>query len=274
MNRLRTHLIASHMLVVLVTLVVISLLLVLLLRAQPVPAETILARISITARASAALMRGNVPLLFTLLNNRPEELASFLDTIAANQNLRLILADIDGVIHYDSEGTLPVGTQTEFQILSNAAQNPPQGEPVRPEELTTGRFWQNGEEWLFAGQVLSGQRLGQRVELILVVAAPRPQNSWTEVLDTFGASLLMPVLEAGVVGLVVAMVAVLLTNRGIVGALARLRNATEAVAAGDLAHRVPAQGPDELRDVAVAFNHMAEQVQITQQTQQDFLANV
>jgi diguanylate cyclase (GGDEF)-like protein len=49
-------------------------------------------------------------------------------------------------------------------------------------------------------------------------------------------------------------------RRGVATPLARLRRAADALGAGDLSHRVPAEGLEEVRVVSAAFNAMADQL--------------
>ena len=58
-----------------------------------------------------------------------------------------------------------------------------------------------------------------------------------------------------------AVAGALLLGRWIVRPLERLRAASGQLAAGDLATRAPATGPDELAEVGVAFNKMAESIE-------------
>ena len=133
-----------------------------------------------------------------------------------------------------------------------------------------GSFVQDGQEWLFVGDRIQTRQ----ADALLLFAAPRPESPWREVLRLFGTSVLIPLLEAGAAGLVVALVMAWLTSQGILRGLFGLRQAAGEVAAGHYEERVPVSGPDEVRDVAAAFNNMAAQVQATQLAQQDFLANV
>ena len=260
MNRLRTRLMASYLVVLLVTLIVISVTLALLLRARPVAAEPILARLTVIVRAVE--QREN---LIMLLSARPERLAQLLNETASRQNVRILLSGEDGTVYYDTLGVFPPETRVNFSLFP-----PPGGAPPDVAALQQGHFFQDGEEWLFVGRVIR-TRSGN---VLFLAAAPRPQSSWQEVLNIFGASLLVPLVQAGIAGLVIAALLAWLVNRGIVSALGRLQAAAQAVATGDYHERVPVRGPDEIRDVARAFNHMAEQVQATQVAQQDFLANV
>ena len=74
------------------------------------------------------------------------------------------------------------------------------------------------------------------------------------------------------------LVAAVLIAAGIVGSLVRplrrLGRGTRVLAAGDFAHRVPAEGGPELAALAEDFNHMAQQLSELDSLKKDFLANI
>jgi signal transduction histidine kinase len=86
--------------------------------------------------------------------------------------------------------------------------------------------------------------------------------------------------QTGVVTLAIASVLVLLVTAFLVtrltGSLGRLAAAADAVAGGDLEHRVDGRGSDEVRRVAAAFNSMTENLRRTlgQLSQRQALAAV
>lgn len=263
-NRLRIRLMASYLVVLLGALGVISVLLVLLLRGQPVPVEPIYQRLTTIARTIGQSVDTGM-----LGNMRPERITQTLDRVASRQHVRLILAGENGTVLYDSSGTFQPGENVDYHLDSSRPSESP-SQPGQSSPLRQGSFEQEREVWLFVAQDTTS-RLGTAY---LLAAAPHPQSSWSEVLNLFGSSLLIPVVQTGLAGLLIAFGLAWLVSRGIVGPLHRLRHAAQAIAAGDYGERVPARGPDEVRDVASAFNHMAEQVQATQIAQHDFLANV
>jgi signal transduction histidine kinase len=235
-----------------------GLLLVLILRGQPVAREPIVARLTTLARGAA----GREIAAGLLLNAAPARLAQALDRIASNANTRVIAATPEGEILYDSLGHAQRRDGGRFPAGAAGA--------GWADNLLEGSFQEAGQEWLIVGDHFETRQ----VDAVLLFAAPRPESSWREVLRLFGTSVLLPLLEAGAVGLLVALLMAWLTTRGTVRALYGLREAAGEIAAGNYAERVPVAGPDEVRDVATAFNDMAAQVQANQAAQQDFLANV
>ncbi len=81
-------------------------------------------------------------------------------------------------------------------------------------------------------------------------------------------------LVAGVITLLVSLLAAFLLARSISKPITQLTQATEAIACGHYESRVRATGNDELGRLGASFNTMAEQVQRVRQMEKDFLANV
>ncbi|MFN2244388.1 MAG: cache domain-containing protein [Anaerolineae bacterium] len=62
-------------------------------------------------------------------------------------------------------------------------------------------------------------------------------------------------------GLVLAFVIILLVSRGILGSIQELSEATKQISNGELDHRVPVRGKDEVGLLSVSFNRMAGQLE-------------
>ncbi len=125
-------------------------------------------------------------------------------------------------------------------------------------------------EWLYIGI-----RTGPIRDLALVLAERRSTRTLQESLAEFSGSLAGPILQAALFGLGVAFVLAAVISGQLIKQLAALGEAARAVARGDYSHHVPhLEGPSEVREVAQAFNTMVREVQTTQQSQRDFLANV
>ncbi|MGI8926923.1 MAG: sensor histidine kinase [Tepidiformaceae bacterium] len=102
----------------------------------------------------------------------------------------------------------------------------------------------------------------------LVVA--QPAASLGEVLGD-----LMPrLLFSGLIGVVAALCLGFAFSRSVAAPLRNIARAARSVARGNYRQRVPATGPREVRDLASNFNRMTEEVQRSQQTLRDFLANI
>src|SRR5579859_3545036 len=81
-------------------------------------------------------------------------------------------------------------------------------------------------------------------------------------------------LLATAAAVVVAVVASLFVTRRIVGPLQRLASASQRIANGHYAERVPVTSRDELGDVARSFNAMASALETTERRRRELLGDV
>ncbi len=72
----------------------------------------------------------------------------------------------------------------------------------------------------------------------------------------------------------VSIVLAILVTRSVTKPMQHVARAAQKIAAGDYYQAVPMVGPAEFKEVAVDFNHMAQKVRDTQQSQRDLVANV
>ncbi|RPJ18579.1 MAG: sensor histidine kinase, partial [Chloroflexi bacterium] len=122
---------------------------------------------------------------------------------------------------------------------------------------------ENGGVWLYTFQRLSGDR-------ILVVAAPRPR---VPVLNILTDELLLPIVQGGLIALLLSLVLAFVLSRWVADPLQQLVFAARNYPAEELKPVSP-QGPHEVQDLARAFNSMVARVQSSQKSQRDFVANV
>lgn len=102
----------------------------------------------------------------------------------------------------------------------------------------------------------------------LIVATPAASTE--EVV----ADLTPRLLFSGLIGLAAALVVGFLLSQSVAAPLRNIARAARNVARGNYRQRVPATGPREVRDLAANFNRMTAEVQASQQTLRDFLANI
>ena len=108
-----------------------------------------------------------------------------------------------------------------------------------------------------------------RTEAAAIIVA-KPAASLGEVVGD-----LMPrLLFSGLIGVAAALVLGFLLSQSVAAPLRNIARAARSVARGNYRQRVPATGPTEVRDLAANFNRMTEEVQRSQQTLRDFLANI
>jgi len=79
---------------------------------------------------------------------------------------------------------------------------------------------------------------------------------------------------SGLIGVAAALVLGFALSQSVAAPLRNIARAARSVARGNYRQRVPATGPREVRDLAANFNRMTEEVQRSQQTLRDFLANI
>ena len=91
--------------------------------------------------------------------------------------------------------------------------------------------------------------------------------------EVFG-DLVPRLLFSGLIGVAAALVLGFLLAQSVGAPLRNIARAARNVARGNYRQRVPATGPREVRDLASNFNRMTEEVQRSQQTLRDFLANI
>jgi signal transduction histidine kinase len=117
--------------------------------------------------------------------------------------------------------------------------------------LTGDRFHLVGEEWITRRHQLSDPP----AELVLAAPLDPYRQPFREAAGR-GILLILAVACTGI-----AAAAVL--TRQTTNPLRRLVTASAALAGGDMRHRVPVRGPREVRELATAFNSMAETLQRT-----------
>ncbi len=121
----------------------------------------------------------------------------------------------------------------------------------------------NGDLWVYVYHKLNNGNF-------LVSAVPRPSVSLLAVLtDEF----LPPLLQGGIVALVMALFLAFWVARWVADPLQRVVNAArEYPNVGP--KTLPLTGPSEVRALVNAFNQMTQRVEASQQSQRDFVANV
>ncbi len=83
-----------------------------------------------------------------------------------------------------------------------------------------------------------------------------------------------PFLWAGLIALVVSVVIAIFLARSIYRPVQRLTEAADRMAQGQYGEQVPVTGPKEVKKLALGFNQMARQVKQSQQRLRDFVADV
>lgn len=274
---LRARLFASYLFLLMLTLGVIAAAVVLILNTRPAPPQPTYQQLA--AIASSLPLRQiweETGGQFLLPQQRLNALIEALGQHAAERDLRVLLVNSDTrAVLYDSAGQF-----TENDRLSGAWQTYPVPAPLGRMgmlavrlDAVAGSFINpdDGAEWLYVGLESLGVRGN---DYILLFASPRPTQSLQAALSEFGTELFPLLVQAAILGLVVALVLAVVISRSIAQPLQRLAVAAEEVANGKFAQRLPVSGPKEIAAVAEAFNRMSEEVRAEKAAQKDFLANV
>jgi two-component system OmpR family sensor kinase len=273
-HTLRNRLFISYVAILMITLIIIGLALLVVIRTRPVPTDDIVNDLTVTL-----LEVHVVEVLQVTVDDRPSaanlnaRIIAYLDEEAEARDVRALIITQENLVHYDSDDAFTPGepfVEVERRpLLANEHRT------ITP-NVYTGRFLNpDGSEWVYVGQPLRpGLMAMQTSRAFVVVAAPVPQISGREVLQTFGQEFSSPLARAGFIGLTIALLLSLLISRSVARPLQHMSLAAHRLAHGDFSQRVPERGPHEVRALARSFNNMASRVSFVQQAQRDFLANV
>ena len=220
----------------------------------------VLARSSLAARQAAPRLRGAEGAAFALLELRPLQTTdreqTVLQRVAELYKVHLEILDQEG------KPLTEVG-------LPNNLPYPSASLPINPDTSNLANLQSTRDAqrrvWFYTLRVLDAQ-----AQTYLMVAVPRPQIPW---LAIFTDDVSRPLLEAGGIALVAAFILAWLMGRWIANPLRRIADAAGKAAAGDIRPIYP-EGPTEVKALANAFNEMTTKVQLSQQSQRDFVANV
>jgi len=250
---LNARLLLSYVAIILVCLILIGLGLLLFVRSSPLWQSASLIRLEAAARATVPMLLQTGPPEGMSL----EQLRDLVGQIAEQQEVRVLLLDQEGTVRLDSD------EEWEGQRLEE-----PLRVPVVRGHLRGVLTLSPRERWVFVGQSLPRPGGGRH---IILFASPPARNL---LLSWFGENLLPPLLEAGLVALVLSVLLAWLVTRSVAKPLQQVAAAAAAIAQGDMTQRAPVSGPQEAQDLARSFNHMVDQVATAQQAQQDLVANV
>lgn len=191
----------------------------------------------------------------------PETIIAYLSEQTEATSVRVLLLNRNGVVLQDSardEGLR--GQQFGMPDMPPIDVRLPQG----------GRF------------VPSGGRPLLYAVVPLVSLLPRPDSGTVAYLvlaqpESIGqtvAELVPRLLLAGIVAFVAAGIIAVAMANSLYRPIRRLRGAAEGMSRGDYAQRVSVGGPRELAELGASFNAMAAEVQRSRQVLRDFVADV
>lgn len=190
------------------------------------------------------------------------QLQRILSNTAAEQGVRILIADgSTRRVVFDTDpdqGWLGV-------TIGNLGSAPRLFRNNQPDAIA-GSFVHptSGVEWLVYGQPLSNQN-----RLIIFYAQRAPTT-----VAFFREYFARPLCGAGLIAILLSVLLAFWIAGTVARPLQQLAGAATAVSHGRYDQTVTPEGPQEVRQLAHSFNQMAAQVQMAQQAQRDFVANV
>ena len=248
LSTLRTRLFLTYAVIIGVVLCVVGTGLLVFIIRNPAVDRQVYARLD---QAADAIVR-----LEVLQSPTQKRLSETITRIADQQDVRVLILSSAGEIFRDSqsEGVIRFrpqilkSIQSQRGIAFDEAKNP----------------------WLYVWRPINS-------EVFFVLAVPRLNRVsllFTQrIQEILRDDLLPPLLKAGGIALFLSLVLAFWISQWVAAPLRKMAEAADRTASGSYP-KVPAEGPQEVRTLARAFNAMAERVTASQQSQKDFVANV
>ncbi len=248
-NSLRSRLILSYLIVVVLTLCIAGAGLLLFLQGFE---NTRLTQRLVAALGPAALQVRSMSIQGDTAQRIVQDIHEQLD----DNSWLVLLVNEQRTVLADSRGELTgKKLSINLSVVVNAA----------PRRFLTGRVELNGRNYAYAAVAVGRQ--GEASSSLILAAIPRPFVGALE--DLAG-----PLLSAGAIALVVSILIALLLAGSISQPLGKLTRASEEIARGNYDQLIAVEGNDEIGRLSARFNAMARAVKHSQQMQKDFVANV
>lgn len=273
-NRLQTRLMLAFLAVLASTLLIIGVALLFVLRARPVPTDTLVNDMVVSSLSVSVRRQGDNNDERRTLRETLQQLQASIEKTGSTSGYRFMVVGGNGEdIIYDTAGD----TDLDEIKLDNRQPLLP-SRTQRFDIFNSGEVTIDGETWLYVARpIVNVDGIANRdirIPAQLVTLTPAPQQTLARVLEDFGADFIVPLMQAGAVGFGVAFMLSVAVSRSVAHPLNKVASGAGEVAKGNYNVTVPVEGPHEAQVVAHAFNNMAKRVDATQQAQRDFLANV
>ncbi|MBI5080068.1 MAG: HAMP domain-containing protein [Chloroflexi bacterium] len=245
-NSLRFRLIVSHVLILLICLFIIGLSLTFFLRSSIVIDR--LDFVQLTDLRTTILRRAALPATVST-----DVLARYAASTAKANDVRVLFADKSGKVIVDSA------------VISGAVKANDIEQVENPNAVLERGFLRDSSRqiWAFITQPIESGGV------YFVLAKPR-----TTPLELLNQTVLLPLAQAAIVGIVLSVIMALLISYWVASPLQKAAKAASSIGTGDFDQPVPASGPDEVKSLAKSFNDMIARVKVSQQAQRDFVANI
>ena len=107
-------------------------------------------------------------------------------------------------------------------------------------------------------------------EMQAAVLVTSPSDRWTGLINVMSRTIVMACLWI----MLAALIAVYFISERVSAPLKEMRRAAKDFAKGDFDRRVVVQGKDEVAELGIAFNQMAQSLENLEKTRNSFMANV
>ncbi|MEL6272388.1 MAG: HAMP domain-containing sensor histidine kinase [Chloroflexota bacterium] len=274
---IRGRLLLSYLLLLIVTLTIMAVALILFLRSRPANSDEEIHRM-----LASYAVRGlqDRQLIRALRSGNTAAMDVAVDRLPDDDIVIILIESETNVVYWASDDMHTPGNVIELdreEVFRGALTREEDSRPqiLESARLTTrGSFEEDGVQWLFIKVPIVARPLRGQPSQSLLLVHQRPSTPLLEAVSQFGDNLSIAIIQAGLVGMGVAVILAIVITRTIGKPLQAVSDAAGAVAEGDYSHHVPVAGPLEIREVAEAFNRMSEQVELNNQAQKDLLANV
>jgi len=191
------------------------------------------------------------------------EVMSNLQEQAQNNNVYIFLADDEGNIV--NQASPKVGSKRQPIKL-------PSGElPHGTSQPTQGTFMTtDGKVFLFAAYPIGKLFDYQKPSRIATIVLSVPRSEAFVILP----SLVRPFLQVGLTALVVSVIIAIFLARSVYRPVQRVMEAVDKIAQGQYDQEIPVTGPKEIKGLAKHFNEMVVKVKESQQQLRHFVADV
>jgi len=246
-NSLSSRLGLTYVLLIMIVICGVGFGVVLSLRQSPLLYRTSYSRLAI---AKAVLL----PRLQSLQLDQIEQLKTTIKRESPNFQIRVAILNDQGNVIFDTDSkTSPyLPTINDLQKISN-----------KPENQVDIYRDNLGKTWFFTVSRINGP-------YYLFLSLPRPILPLRTILQD---EFLGPLIEAGLIALLTALMISLVMARWIAKPLKIMVKSARSVAEGNY-QSIPLEGPDEVQQLASALNEMSRKVQQSSQSQREFVANV
>jgi signal transduction histidine kinase len=254
-SSLRTRLWLSYALLILCSLFIFGAGLILALVKNPPAYRQAIVRLRV-AEAGIVADLERVPNL-----NQPNLLEAAVKRESQARGVRVMLLSVSGDLLADSHGL--ANAQARLDIPNPLISTDANLAQIAVTRDAAKRVW-----WYTL------HPLNNNTNQTLVVAMQRPPIlALAGFTATIRDEVFGPLVGAGAIALLLALILALTLGRWISAPLQRIAQSSVSIAAGN-PQPIPMEGPTEVQDLARAINEMSHKVQTSQQSQRDFVANV